>query len=145
MNFYSKDEELQIVTELFENDFRIPLNFQQTVKAYEPPPESSVADGPRRPFFQPKPELIRKLPNFVKNLALTTRSNYWLLNKFLYSSSWPKFGRTNLSGGYYWNWRIEINQHWAAIYQDNYFFRQDCCRLIEWSFSKVFFENCFPI
>ena len=95
MNFYSKDEELQIVTELFENDFRIPLNFQQTVKAYEPPPESSVADGPRRPIFQPNARINPQTTKFCQQLGID--DPFELMIGKQRSSSCQKFGRTNSS------------------------------------------------
>ena len=44
------------MTELFENDFRIPLNFTQTAKAFEPLPYRDYNRGAKQPKAQLNPQ-----------------------------------------------------------------------------------------
>lgn len=55
-NFHPTDEELQTVVEMFDNDFRIPLNFTQTAKAFEPLPYRDYNRGTKQPKAQLNPQ-----------------------------------------------------------------------------------------
>ena len=55
-NFQPTDEELQTVMQIFDNDFRIPLNFTQTAKPFQPLPYRDYNRGTSQPKAQLNPQ-----------------------------------------------------------------------------------------